>query len=448
MEENIELKNRREQHKRQRQEEVKRTKKKLLCVGAGILVFLVGVGVLTAAVTSIRHKWEAAHAGMGGAQTTSDAPIQSEVKDISRANAAEPVESSSAETMTNPKQDGILHIVAVGDNVMHEKVYKSADTSRTVWNYDHLYENIREDIQAADLASVNEECVLVADHKDVSGYPAFGAPSETGDALVNAGFNVVTMATNHVYDKGEEGILQSVDYWETNHPETILLGIHKDQEDARTIRTIELEGITIAMLDYTCLINGGKQSEIPSGMVDYANKVKMMADVQQARFVADLVIVYLHAGTEYEEQPDEEQKELLAMLLDEGVDITICSHPHVLQGFETLQNDAGKQMLVYYSLGNFVSSQKSPQCLLGGMADIKITKNQQTGELSIKDSQLIPLVTHYNYEENIYTVYRLDQYTEELAASHSVHEESDEEFTLSSLKAMAEKAIHASYAIE
>ena len=85
---------------------------------------------------------------------------------------------------------------------------------------------------------------------------------------------------------------------------------------------------------------------------------------------------------------------------------------------------------------------------VGGMADIKITRDEQTGSLKILDSQLIPLVTHYNYEENIYTVYRLDEYTEELAASHSVHEESDEEFTLSSLKAMAEKAIHASYAIE
>ena len=359
-----------------------------------------------------------------------------------------PVNGSDMQTTTDSTQDGILHIVAVGDNVMHEKVYMSADTSQDVWNYDKLYEHIRKDIQAADLASVNEECVLVEDHKDLSGYPAFGAPTEVGDALVNAGFNVVTMATNHVYDKGKKGSLQSLEYWEDAHPETIVLGIHKDQEAAREIRTAEVEGITIAMLDYTCLINGGMQNKIPTGMVDYANEVKMRADVRQARSMADLVIVYLHAGTEYADQPDKQQKELLKMLLEEGADITICSHPHVLQGFETLQNDEGKQMLVYYSLGNFISSQKDPKCLLGGMADIKITRDEQTGSLKILDSQLIPLVTHYNYEENIYTVYRLDEYTEELAASHSVHEESDEEFTLSSLKAMAENAINASYSID
>jgi poly-gamma-glutamate synthesis protein (capsule biosynthesis protein) len=255
------------------------------------------------------------------------------------------------------------------------------------------------------------------------------------------------MATNHVYDKGTEGILQSVDYWETSHPEVTLLGIHKDQETAKTVQTVEIKGITIALLNYTCLINGNKQDEIPTGMVDYANEVKMRADIQQARATADLVMVYLHTGEEYATEPSAEQISLLKMFLEEGVDITFCSHPHVLQGYETLQNDSGKQMLVYYSLGNFISAQKEPQCLLGGMADIKIAIDGETGGLSIQESQLIPLVTHYNYEDNIYTVYRLEDYTEELAASHSVHQESSEAFTLDSLQSMAERALTANYKI-
>ena len=440
MEERKDLRERREMHKKERMEEVSRKKKLILLICFGI-VAVIAVAVMIKSLAGHRNE----ETGMGGKAAVSPVPVSASRE---TEEATEPVVGNNFEDTTDDTQDGILHIVAVGDNVMHEKVYKSADTSQTVWNYDRLYEHIRDDIQKADLASVNEECVLVADHQDVSGYPTFGAPTETGDALVNAGFNVVTMATNHVYDKGEEGILQSVDYWESSHPDTVLLGIHKDQESAREIRTVEIEGITIALLNYTCLINGGKQNEIPTGMVDYANEVKMRADVQQARSMADLVIVYLHAGTEYEEKPDGQQISLLKMLLEEGVDITICSHPHVLQGFSTLQNDSGKQMLVYYSLGNFISSQKEPKCLLGGMADIKIARDPQTGGLTIQESQLIPLVTHYNYEEDVYTVYRLDEYTEELAAKHSVHEESDEEFTLSSLQSMADKAIHASYNIE
>lgn len=442
MEENKDLLDRREKHKKERIEEVGRMKKRILFVSLGVVAVLAVIGIVTALTG---HRDEEAGTGMGGSPAGSPVPSMTS---SSLDETQEEAGKSSVAPAQDSTEDGVLHIVAVGDNVVHEKIYKSADTDQDVWNYDGLYEHIREDIERADLASVNEECVLMANHEDVSGYPAFGAPAEIGDALVNAGFDVVTMATNHVYDKGENGILQSVEFWETSHPDTVFLGIHKDQEAAREIRTVEIEGIKVALLNYTCLINGGKQNEIPTGMVDYANEAKMRADVQQARSLADLVIVYLHAGTEYEDKPDEQQKELLKMLLEEGVDITICSHPHVLQGYETLQNESGKQMLVYYSLGNFISSQKEPDCLLGGMADIKIVRNEETGGLSIQESQLIPLVTHYNYEKNIYTVYRLDEYTEELAAEHSVHEESDEEFTLSSLQSMADKAINASYNIE
>lgn len=432
MKEDRNFQDRREQHKQERIEEVGRMKKRILLLLIGMIAVIAVVGVVKVLAG---YRDEETGMGFGGGTAA----------DLEPTITGSGVEENDVVTTDDSMQDGVLHIVAVGDNVVHEKIYESADTTQAVWNYDSLYDHIRDDIAEADLASVNEECVFVADHADVSGYPAFGAPTEIGDALANTGFDVVTMATNHVYDKGADSIRQSVDFWETNHPDIELLGIHKDQESAKEIHIVEREGITIAMLNYTCLINGGKQDEIPTGMVDYANEVKMRADVQQARLMADLVIVYLHAGTEYEDKPDQQQKELLNMLLEEGVDITICSHPHVLQGYETLQNESGKQMLVYYSLGNFISSQKEPECLLGGMADIKITRDPDTGALSILESRLIPLVTHYNYAKNIYTVYRLDEYTEELAAEHSVHEESDEEFTLSSLQDMAQKAINASY---
>ena len=127
------------------------------------------------------------------------------------------------------------------------------------------------------------------------------------------------------------------------------------------------------------------------------------------------------------------------------MDIAICSHSHVLQNYETLTDDQGNKMLVYYSLGNFISTQKEPECLLGGMADITITRNPQTRELSISDSQLIPLVTHYNYEKNEYSVYKLEDYTEELAGEHSVHEETSETFTLESLKQQYEDVLAQQY---
>ena len=95
------------------------------------------------------------------------------------------------------------------------------------------------------------------------------------------------------------------------------------------------------------------------------------------------------------------------MLLHQGVDIAICAHSHTLQNFETLTDDSGHQMLVYYSLGNFISTQKEPACLLGGMADITIVRDPVSDALSIRNADFVPLVTHYNHDQNIYTVYKL-----------------------------------------
>ena len=158
-----------------------------------------------------------------------------------------------------------------------------------------------------------------------------------------------------------------------------------------------------------------------------------------------MVIAFLHAGEEYSSEPNQDLKNFLQLLLSQGVDIAICSHTHVLQNFETLTADQGNQMLVYYSLGNFISTQKEPQCLLGGMADITIFRDPQTKELSISDSQLIPLVTHYNYDKNEYSVYKLEDYTEKLASEHSIHQETTETFTLESLKQQYENVLAQQY---
>ena len=133
-----------------------------------------------------------------------------------------------------------------------------------------------------------------------------------------------------------------------------------------------------------------------------------------------MTIAFLHTGKEYSTEPDTEEKTFLQLLLHQGVDIAICAHSHTLQNFETLTDDSGHQMLVYYSLGNFISTQKEPACLLGGMADITIVRDPVSDTLSIRNADLIPLVTHYNHDQNIYTVYKLSDYTEDLAASHGV----------------------------
>lgn len=158
-----------------------------------------------------------------------------------------------------------------------------------------------------------------------------------------------------------------------------------------------------------------------------------------------MTIAFLHTGAEYSTEPNTEEKTFLQLLLQQGVDIAICAHSHTLQNFETLTDDSGHQMLVYYSLGNFISTQKDPACLLGGMADITIVRDPVSDALSIRNADLIPLVTHYNHDQNIYTVYKLSDYTETLAASHGVHAESTEPFTLETLQEQYKKVLTQDY---
>src|SRR5699024_12862267 len=139
---------------------------------------------------------------------------------------------------------------------------------------------------------------------------------------------------------------------------------------------------------------------------------------------------FMHQGKEYDDRPSQEVKYYLQLLLQEVVDIAICSHTHILQNFETLRDDKDNEMLVYYSLGNFISTQKEPQCMLGGMADITITKDPKSQELTIAQADLVPLVTHYNHDKEAYAVYPLAEYTDELAEGHGIDEGTWDAFSM------------------
>lgn len=405
----IEYEKRRRRQKLRRQKQVRRQKMILL---EGTIIFIAVLST-TIGIVSSRHK---------------------AAKEAARLEELQLQKQKEQEEAQKLIEANTVHLVAVGDNLIHEHIYQSTDTSQPVWNYDHLYTNIKDDIVSADLAAVNQECIFVANHSNVSAYPSFGSPTEIGDALVNAGFDIVEHATNHAFDKGTSAINETLDYWKSNHPDIKVLGIHDSQESADTITTVTCKDITFSLLNYTSTINGEEYDAIPSYMIDFLRSEKVTADVAKAKEAGDMVIAFLHTGEEYSTEPNQDQKNFLQLLLSQGVDIAICSHSHVLQNYETLTDDQGNEMLVYYSLGNFISTQKQPECLLGGMADITITRDPQTSELSISDSQLIPLVTHYNYEKNEYSVYKLEDYSEELAGEHSVHEETSEPFTLESLK--------------
>jgi poly-gamma-glutamate synthesis protein (capsule biosynthesis protein) len=310
-------------------------------------------------------------------------------------------------------------LLAVGDNLIHIEVVESGEQEDGSLNYDHLYSNLKDEISAADIAVVNQETILGGDDFKYSGYPAFNSPTEIGDALIAAGFDVVLQATNHTMDMGEKGIDHAIAYWK-EHPGIVTLGINESQEDSEAITIIEKNGIKIAMLNYTYSLNGYSLPDDKPYLVNMLDKDKMEQDIRKAEEMADFTIVFPHWGTEYVYTATSSQEDLTSFYYDLGVDLVIGSHPHVLEPVEWIETEKGHKMLVYYSLGNFLSYQKEAPRMLGGMAFVTITKDESGTYIS--DADITPIVTHYEHgpADYNYGIYKLSDYSEALASVHGV----------------------------
>lgn len=378
-------------------------------------------------------------------------------------------------------------VLAVGDNFVQPSLLASGQSDNGTWNYDSVYANLKSDIQAADISIVNQETPFTTNHDLVSGTSPYATPSEIGDALVNAGFNVVTSATSLINDNGSSMINETLNYWKSNHPEVTLAGIHSSQTSTDSPQIVEVNGIKIAFLNYTFPEYGSQQTDAGDGsmdssfdssdgsgdsssggtsdgssdsasggtsdgsssssdssgsttgsgsMVDTFSTTTVAAAIKKARTSADCIIFSANWGKTEEPMPTEYEKEWANFLMEQGVDVVIGTNPNVLQPYGYLTDDSGHNMLIYYSLGNFVTGQETLKHLLGGMATFTIQKTVEDDQTSIQiqDATLTPLVMHYSYDNQEYAPYKLSDYTDALASQHSVRESIGDEFTLENLQ--------------
>ncbi|WP_434309094.1 CapA family protein [Hominifimenecus sp. rT4P-3] len=303
-----------------------------------------------------------------------------------------------------------VSFAAVGDNLLHEAIYREGLARGS---FDFLYEHVKQEIQAADVAVINQETPLVDEPGMYGGYPSFGTPSEVADAIAAAGFDVLTCATNHALDRGILGVDMTVSACESRR--IMCLGIQSSkQTEYEPYQLLERRGIRFALLNYTDILNGQAMPKENAYAVHTLQEETVRCDLKRARTDADVVMVFVHWGTEYEAEPDEQQQKWMNLFLEQGVDVVIGTHPHVIQPWELLKGEDGREMLVYYSLGNFVSAQDRSETMLGGIA--RFTATLTLDGVKITDYGMESLVMHQ--EAGQYSVYFQKDYTEELAKRH------------------------------
>lgn len=310
------------------------------------------------------------------------------------------INSDSKVNVDNNKSTSISLIMA-GDNLINDKLYNTAKKGDGSYDFKSMYSYIKDIVKNYDLAYYNQETILGGSEIGVSSYPAFNSPYEVGDATIDAGFNLVSLATNHTLDRGEKAIINSLNYW-NNKSNVLTSGSYLSNNDRNKVNIKEVNNITYTMLNYTYGTNGikvpeGKEYLVniwpctgnnPDNDTKYQEYKKIVKeDILRVRDKVDLLIVAMHFGVEYTHVPTKYQIDMAEFLSSLGVDIIIGTHPHVIMPI-TYINDT----LVIYSLGNFLSAQDTNidyNTTVGLLSSIKITKNiDKDNNSSIKLSDL------------------------------------------------------------
>lgn len=298
-----------------------------------------------------------------------------------------------------------LSLIMVGDMLVHTSLYKEANRLANYNGYDFkpMLTYIKDIVKDYDLAYYNQETILGGTSIGLSGYPAFNSPYEVGDAMIDAGFNIVSLATNHTLDRGIKAIENTHKYW--NEKDVYETGSYSTLEERNDIEIKEKNNISYAVLNYTYGTNGIKR---PSGYESYVNiwdmsnktnyekyKEQVKKDIENIRDKVDVLMVAMHWGEEYKFDINWYQEDCAKFLAEQEVNIIIGTHPHVVEPITYIDDT-----LVIYSLGNFLSAHEVVNIAnrVGLMTSIDIKKE-------VKDNETIITLNNLN-NELIYTYYK------------------------------------------
>lgn len=316
--------------------------------------------------------------------------------------------------------------VGVGDNLLHDPIFLYYMEDTGTRDFLPLYENTLPYTRNADLAYVNFETVCAGDEYGLSGYPNFNGPLEMIDTLAEAGFDWFSVSSNHSMDAGMDGLITEMNYISDNHPDISWTGAARTEEESKRTVVREINGIKVGLAGFTYDLNGYSKPEGADWLIDVYRKSDGTVDydlmekrLDALKEVSDVQIVSMHWGDEYVTEVTPEQAEIAKWMNEQGVEVIIGSHPHVIEPVEFITTD-DQTTLVYYSLGNFISAQDSNYTMVGGMADFQLNYDFGTGKATFSNVKFIPTVTWISPDLRTYRTNTISEYTDTMAEAQFV----------------------------
>ena len=349
-------------------------------------------------------------------------------------NQGTAADSTSANAAAQPAKQTApisLEIMMIGDILMHDPLVQSGAQEGGGYNYDFLYEHIKPYIDAAEIRILNQETVMGFPENGFSMTnggmgPIMNSPTELADSEMRYGFNMILNAHNHVFDQGYEGLGHEMDYWKANYPNVPILGVNNpnapagdnSQNYVDNIYVYEKQGFKVAFLNHTYDTNEHPNLETDGRICSYMTEEKVREDVQKAKALGvDLIVACPHWGEQYTTVTSEEENTFSTLYTNLGVDLILGCHPHILQRVEMLRNAEGHKTLCYFSMGNYVASLMSPECLIGGVARVTLVK-ETDGTAHVQAASLVPTVICNTYGPNM-TAFPILEYTGDIVGMNS-----------------------------
>ena len=357
-------------------------------------------------------------------------------------NATATEDGTTQASTTGKNKDGSVDIdlLMVGDMLFHYQVRMSGLKADGTRNYDHLFTHFVDELDGKDIKVLNQETPIAGNIYTGSapdgydGYPEFNGPQEVGDAEAKAGFNVILKATNHAMDNASNFsdpytlVRSEQTFWKTKHPEVAVIGeVDPDDDEASVddVYVFEKDGFKVALLNYTQDLNGNEGFDT-QGVVSMLEEEHVKKTMAKARELADMIVVFPHWGEEYTTEPVDMQYEWAQVFIDEGADVIIGNHPHVIEPVTALEGEDGNKVPCFWSTGNYIST--SPEDgneevhpLVGGAAEVTLHKDAD-GTCSVTAASFKPLVSHQG-ESTDMTTYLAKDYTDDLAATNGIDTE-------------------------